>query len=918
MAERRDPQHAPLTRRRVIAGLGAGAVSLAAARAFAQGGEDPLQQLMQQNERGDFGQNFDSTSRTIKMPKTSLPTLSAATAQTTEAAVARYEQIVASGGWPHIPPADRLRLGGRHPSVVPLRTRLKLSGDLDPGAGEGEVYDFYVELAVRRFQARHGISGDGIARTITFAALNIPAGERLNQLKANLTRLRAFAATPPHRHVVCNIPAAQLEAIENGVVMSRHAAVAGKPDRPSPDLTSKIVEINFNPFWTVPVSIVRKDLIPRMQTEPDYLTKNHIRILDPKGQELAPGQVNWFSEEAVNYRFKQDPGDFNSLGSIRINFPSTARRLYARHAAEEPVRRGHPLPLVRLHAHPERARAGQLASVGDQRLVARRDRRGHQVGRAQGRQAQAAGAAAVGLHHRLGDARRHRAIPRRHLQSRWAESGADAVARLGARRSAGAVVSDWYIFIDGQARGPGTTDDLIAYLHKNDPARTRIWREGFDGWVLARDVPEVAAALAAAPIPQAEPSQPPAAGQPGRPPSPASAPASVPSVPQAAASAGPQPAQPQRRRRALAWIKYGAALGVVYSIVQLASGAGRGEGASYIAGYLLGGALIGTVIAVIAGFIADLVGGRGHSPVAPIPSALPRGGNFIVRHWRGEYKLWFAYWIVVFAGNLAAAVVIGVIVATVRFKGGYYPLGIFATFIAIWSCVLVVSVWQFVGVWRSARRYKQERLAAGRFRFWGYVAQVVVLLGTLGAITTFARDGAPQIREAYRMAFANDPGIPDYTVRVMRNGAELEITGGIKYGLTDEVLKIFAGPNGIKVVHLTSYGGRLGEAQRLYEAIRDRGLSTYVSLRCMSACTLAFAGGRERYLRKGATLGFHRGAFPGVKERDLDDVQADVFRQAGFDSAFIRTALSTPNTSMYKPSEDVLLKARVVTRVGAP
>jgi murein L,D-transpeptidase YcbB/YkuD len=98
--------------------------------------------------------------------------------------------------------------------------------------------------------------------------------------------------------------------------------VVGKPDRTSPDINSRIVEVNFNPYWTVPVSIVRKDLIPKMQAEPDYLTKNKIRILDPKNNELAPAQINWFSEEAVNYKFKQDPGDLNSLGSIRINFPS--------------------------------------------------------------------------------------------------------------------------------------------------------------------------------------------------------------------------------------------------------------------------------------------------------------------------------------------------------------------------------------------------------------------------------------------------------------------------------------------------------------------------------------------------------------------------------------------------------------------
>jgi murein L,D-transpeptidase YcbB/YkuD len=311
-----------ITRRRVLHGLAASAAaSLAASRAFAQS-DDPLQQLIQQNQRGDMGQGFDSSSRTIAMPKTSLPTLSPTNIPTTEAAIARYEQIVAAGGWPQIPPAERLRTGARNPAVVELRQRLKIAGDLDPAAVENDIYDSYVEAAVRRFQARHGISADGRPGALTIKALNIPADQRLSQLKTNLARLRAFDTKAANRFVVCNIPAAQLEAIENGVVMSRHIAVAGKPDRPSPELNSRIVEINFNPFWTVPVSIVRKDLIPKMQAEPDYLTRYGIRILDSKNNELTPAQVNWFSDEAVNYKFKQDPGDKNSLGTMRINFPS--------------------------------------------------------------------------------------------------------------------------------------------------------------------------------------------------------------------------------------------------------------------------------------------------------------------------------------------------------------------------------------------------------------------------------------------------------------------------------------------------------------------------------------------------------------------------------------------------------------------
>ncbi len=293
------------------------------AGASAAFGQDALlQALIDQTQKGGFGQGFDSASRTIAMPKASLPTLSPATAEHTTQAIARYEGIVSRGGWREVPNLDRLTLGLRNPSVVALRERLSAGGDLDPNAGVSDVYDSYVDAAVRRFQARHGLAVDGLVRDLTLKALNVPAPVRLAQLKTNATRLRSLSGKLANRFVVCNIPAAHIEAIENGVAVSRHTAVVGKPDRASPDINSRIVEINFNPFWTVPVSIVRRDLIPKMQAEPDYLEKNLIRIFDQKGGELMPSQINWYSEEAVNYRFKQDPGELNSLGSIRINFPS--------------------------------------------------------------------------------------------------------------------------------------------------------------------------------------------------------------------------------------------------------------------------------------------------------------------------------------------------------------------------------------------------------------------------------------------------------------------------------------------------------------------------------------------------------------------------------------------------------------------
>src|SRR5215216_4064891 len=160
---------------------GAAATCLAGAARAQE--SDPLQELIQRNQQEEFGQGFDAAANNAQMPTASLPTLSPATTQTTEGAVAQYEQIVARGGWPVVPPVDRLRLGTKHASVKPLRERLVIAGDLDGRIGLNDIYDTYVEAAVRRFQARHGLGADGIVREQTLKSLNVPAEARLNQLR---------------------------------------------------------------------------------------------------------------------------------------------------------------------------------------------------------------------------------------------------------------------------------------------------------------------------------------------------------------------------------------------------------------------------------------------------------------------------------------------------------------------------------------------------------------------------------------------------------------------------------------------------------------------------------------------------------------------------------------------------------------
>jgi murein L,D-transpeptidase YcbB/YkuD len=302
----------------VVGGLvAAGAAVLTGRPAQAQ--ESPTSML---GPAGEWSEGFDSASRTIAMPSARFATLTASTVQSLEKAIQEYTRIVQRGGWRDVPANDRLRVGQQHRSVLPLRERLIITGDLDRAAGVSEVFDSYVEAAVRRFQARNGITSDGVLRETTISAMNVPAEVRLRQLETNIVRVRSMSGYLGDRYAVVNIPAAHLEAVEAGNAVSRHTTIVGKPDRPSPVLQAKIVEVNFHPFWTVPVSIIQKDLIPKMQAEPDYLTKNKIRIYDKRGRELQPDQVNWRSDEAVDYMFRQDPGALNSMGTIRVNMPN--------------------------------------------------------------------------------------------------------------------------------------------------------------------------------------------------------------------------------------------------------------------------------------------------------------------------------------------------------------------------------------------------------------------------------------------------------------------------------------------------------------------------------------------------------------------------------------------------------------------
>jgi len=234
-----------------------------------------------------------------------------------------YQGIVSKGGWPQIPGNRMLRPGDDDERVSALRRRLMVTGELPRSASYNDyTFDSGVEQAVVRFQERNGLRATGRVDQPTLAALNITAEERLAQLKLNHSRIAELTQTPPEeRYVLVNVPAFQLEAVERYQTVLRHRVIVGRQGRDTPTLKATIRNLNFFPYWRVPDSVAQLDVFPRLVKEPDYLQKEHIRVLtgDFNGPEIDPVSVDWSQADAKRIKLKQDPGPQNALGLVRID-----------------------------------------------------------------------------------------------------------------------------------------------------------------------------------------------------------------------------------------------------------------------------------------------------------------------------------------------------------------------------------------------------------------------------------------------------------------------------------------------------------------------------------------------------------------------------------------------------------------------
>jgi L,D-transpeptidase YcbB len=249
------------------------------------------------------------------------PTYDEGTAQRIKEAALSYSDIAVRGGWPTIPADAKFATGVTGPHDDLLRRRLIITEDLAADKTSGP-FDEAMAEAIKHFQVRHGLAATATVTPRTLAALNISVQKRIRQLEASLERLENMNFSFGQRYVVVNLPATFAEAVENDKVVRRYRVIVGKTEKPSPTLTAEITSINLNPTWTVPSSIAKTEISAHMRKDPSYLSRMHMEVLDGRDHPIDPAAVDWSGSRTPNFTVRQQNGNWNALGQVKIDMPN--------------------------------------------------------------------------------------------------------------------------------------------------------------------------------------------------------------------------------------------------------------------------------------------------------------------------------------------------------------------------------------------------------------------------------------------------------------------------------------------------------------------------------------------------------------------------------------------------------------------
>jgi murein L,D-transpeptidase YcbB/YkuD len=223
--------------------------------------------------------------------------------------LARYTDIAKNGGWPIITTTGKkpLKEGDSSQDIVSIKRHLYLTGDL-PVNDTSQVFNDTLTRALQNYQERFGLKPTGTVNVETVKELNVPAIERVKQLMINLERMRWMPSQPEGRLILVNIPEFVLHVMENGKKVFDMKIVVGKEGHNTMMFTKTLNQVVFSPYWNVPPSIVKDEILPEIEKDPNYLATQNMEII---------GEADGLPE------IRQLPGEKNSLGKVKFLFPNS-------------------------------------------------------------------------------------------------------------------------------------------------------------------------------------------------------------------------------------------------------------------------------------------------------------------------------------------------------------------------------------------------------------------------------------------------------------------------------------------------------------------------------------------------------------------------------------------------------------------
>jgi L,D-transpeptidase YcbB len=238
-----------------------------------------------------------------------------------------YQEIKTKGGWAKtiLQKGEKLSKGDTGLSVLALKKRLSITNDI-PALSPGNLFDNVLEKGVKHFQERHGLDQDGIVAGRTLEALNVPVEDRIKQLQINMERWRWVPEKMSDEYILVNIPEFILHVYEKDREVWNMKVIVGKQASETPIFNDELEYIVINPNWNVPKDIAVKEILPLLQKDSTYLESQHMQMFagENSKEAILAETIDWknVNPQNFNFRFRQNPGTENALGTIKFLFPN--------------------------------------------------------------------------------------------------------------------------------------------------------------------------------------------------------------------------------------------------------------------------------------------------------------------------------------------------------------------------------------------------------------------------------------------------------------------------------------------------------------------------------------------------------------------------------------------------------------------